>query len=135
MKVLVDTSVWSIALRRSGTVRNSRIIKEHFQSLIEDGRVAIIGPIRQEILSGIKLESQFESLRERLEAFRDLSLATEDYILAAKFFNTCRAKGVQGSHIDFLICATASRNDLPLFTTDKDFSLYARHLDFPLYKL
>lgn len=134
MKIIVDTSVWSIALRHSVLSKGYKRVKKEFQALIDEGRVAIIGPVRQEILSGIRSESHFELLKERLDAFRDLPLMTEDYILAAKYFNICRGKGIQGSHIDFLICAVSSRNDLPLFTTDKDFSLFAKHLDFPLYK-
>lgn len=133
MKVLVDTSVWSIALRHSVSVEGSEKIKEELYALIDDFRVAMIGPIRQELLSGIKLKSQFNLLKEYLEPFRDLNLETEDYILAAKYFNQCRSEGIQGSHIDFLICAAASRRKFPLFTTDKDFLYYNKHIDFLMF--
>jgi len=133
MKVLVDTSVWSIALRHSVPVTNSDIIKEQLFELIEDVRVAMIGPIRQELLSGVKSKTQFNLLNKRLEPFRDTPMESSDFILAAEFFNRCRSKGVQGSHTDFLICAVSARRKFPLFTTDKDFLLYKKHLDFPLF--
>lgn len=133
MKVLVDTSVWSIALRHRISSKDSEQIKAQLVALVEDGRVAIIGPIRQELLSGIKSSKQFDLLKKRLEPFRDIPIETEDYEQAAAFFNRCRAKGIQGSHIDFLICAVSSRRELPLFTTDKDFNEYSKHIDLKLF--
>lgn len=133
MKILIDTSVWSIALRHSIEMDGSKEIREQLYVLIDDSRVAMIGPIRQELLSGIKSESQFNHLKKHLEPFRDTDLETEDYILAAKFFNHCRSAGIQGSHIDFLICAVSSRRKFPLFTTDKDFLNYKEQIDYPLF--
>ncbi|TVR42382.1 MAG: hypothetical protein EA402_11765 [Planctomycetota bacterium] len=49
-------------------------------------------------------------------------------------FNTCRAKGIQGSHIDFLICSAAIGNGWSIFTDDPDFTLYSRHLEIRLEK-
>ncbi len=133
MNVLVDTSIWSVALRHSVAIEGAGEIKQQLYSLIEDSRVAMIGPVRQELLSGVKSSSQFNLLKKRLEPFRDLILETEDYILAAKFFNRCRSNGIQGSHIDFLICAVSSGRKLPLYTVDKDFKQYRKHLDLVLY--
>jgi len=96
--------------------------------------VAIIGPIRQELLSGIRKESQFSRLENHLSAFPDIDLTNEDYVTAAKFFNLCRARGVQGSNTDFLICAVAVRNELTVFTTDKDFPLFTKYLPIILHK-
>ncbi len=132
MRVLVDTSVWSLALRRrldgpDKSVRNA------LANLVEEGRVAIIGSVRQELLSGIKEAAQFEQLRDHLRAFPDLEIATEDYEGAASFFNRCRAKGVQGSNTDFLICAVAARHDLEIFTMDEDFRHFARVLPIRLF--
>jgi len=132
MKVLVDTSVWSLALRRGGD-STAKPVRE-LQSLIADNRVQMIGPIRQEILSGIREETQFKELKTRLSAFPDLQINAEDYVTAARFFNMCRAKRIQGSNIDFLICAVAVRHRLAIFTTDKDFALYARHLPITLHR-
>ena len=121
MKVIVDTSIWSLALRRDR--QNASAPVQELQHLIQDHRVQMIGPIRQEILSGIRHESQFKKLKKHLESFPDLPILTEDYVNAAEFFNLCRSKGIQGSNTDFLICAIAIRNKFSIFTTDKDLSL------------
>jgi predicted nucleic acid-binding protein len=132
MKVLVDTSVWSLALRRKRQRTPSEA--EELRNLISDRRVQIIGPIRQELLSGIRDEAQCDVLERHLAAFPDLPITTDDYITAAQFFNRCRAKGVQGSNTDFLICAVAVRNRFAIFTTDKDFQQFAKHLPVTLYR-
>ena len=130
MKVLVDTSVWSLALRRRSPAHPS---VDELRRLIVTGRAAIIGPIRQEVLSGIRDASAFERLRDRLGAFPDEPLTAEDYERAAEFFNTCRAKGLQGSNTDFLLCAVAVRHHMPLLTTDGDFLRYATVIPVALH--
>jgi len=133
VKVLVDTSVWSLALRRRKKRDND--IASRLAMLVEDGLVAIIGPIRQELLSGIRERAQFERLREHLRAFPDTPLTVDDYEQAAAFSNDCRVRGIQGSNTDFLICATAVRNDFPIFTMDDDFSRFAEVLPIALHPL
>ena len=127
MKVLVDTSVWSLVLRRRVPSREDALAAE-LERLIVTYRVVMIGPIRQELLSGIRTHEQYEGLREKLRAFPDLRLQSEDYELAAQFFNQCRGRGVQGSNTDFLICAAAVRRDSAVFSTDRDFEAYERVL-------
>jgi len=95
--------------------------------------VVIVGPIRQELLSGVREAKQFATLREHLRAFPDLALETEDFEQAAEFYNKCRTKGIQGSTIDFLICAVAVRRELSIFITDADFPRYARVLALQLH--
>src|ERR1700686_3081384 len=97
MKVLVDTTIWSLALRRAGRPENASTTSE-LASLVADGRIAIIGPIRQELLSGIKDRAQFDRVREQLRAFSDIEIGVQDYEEAAGFYNQCRATGIQGSN-------------------------------------
>lgn len=132
MKVLVDTSVWSLALRRSQPVED--MVTAGLIELIREVRAQLIGPVRQELLSGIKNPAQFQKLRHHLQPFPDLDITTRDYESAAEFFNICRSKGIQGSNTDFLICATAARYNIPIFTTDEDFILYQQHLPIRLYQ-
>ena len=132
MKVIVDTSVWSLALRRD--IDDSPSPIQELRHLIHDHRAQMMGLIRQEILSGIRSKSQFKKLRQHLESFPDLPILTEDYVTAAQFFNHCRSKGIQGSNTDFLICAVAVRNKLAIYTTDKDFEMYSKHIQIVLYK-
>jgi predicted nucleic acid-binding protein len=132
MRVLVDTSVWSLALRRDKTVQSPDVLE--LRRLITAHLVEIIGPIRQEVLSGIRDTIQFDRLERYLAAFSDLSLHSDDYANAAKFFNLCRGKGIQGSNTDFLICAVAVRHDLAIFTTDLDFMHFAKSLPIILHE-
>jgi len=135
MKVLVDTSIWSLALRRAGEISGEdRVLVSELRELINEVRVAIIGPIRQELLSGISTKVQFDTLKEHLQAFEDLPISREDYNRAAEFFNTCRQSGIQGSQIDLLICSVAAGAGLPIFTSDQDFLLYVKLLPIILYK-
>ena len=128
--VLVDTCVWSLALRGKQP-RDSEITTQLIE-LINNGQALLIGPIRQELLSGYSVREQFVKLKNIPEAFPDVALMSDDFVQAAKFSNTCRSKGIQGSHIDFLICAVASRLDCEIYTTDKDFQHYKFHLPIKL---
>jgi hypothetical protein len=132
MKVIVDTCIWSYALRRNNKNQDTHV--QELQELINEVRVQIIGPIRQEILSGIKTKKQFQALKMHLQAFPDLPVETEDFELAADFSNTARKKGLQGSNTDFLICAVASKYKMSIFTTDNDFIYFEKHLPIKLHK-
>ena len=133
MKVLVDTSVWSAALRRSSAESRAEEARA-LRQLIVDHRAELIGPIRQELLSGLRDDAQFERLRTYLAAFPDVPLHESDYERAAAFFNTCRRVGVQGSSTDFLICAVAANRGWEIHSTDLDFERYAEHLPVRLYR-
>jgi len=137
MRVLVDTSVWSLAFRRksSDLSDSDKSVVRELSELIQESRVVMIGPIRQEILSGISSNKHFEKLRNKLRAFIDFPLNPVDYERASEFFNICRKKGVQVSHIDFLICAVAFNNELSIFTVDKDFKRFSQSLDIELHKV
>jgi predicted nucleic acid-binding protein len=132
MKIIVDTSIWSLALRRKKKQSFSEV--KILESLIDNQRICMLGPIRQEILSGIRDNKQFVQLKDILSAFDDFSITTKDYEKAAEFFNLCRSKGIQGSNTDYLICAVSSNNRFPIFTSDKDFEIYSKHLLITLMK-
>jgi len=135
MKVLVDTSIWSLALRKSVKNDAETGIVELLAELIRDTNVVIIGPIRQEILSGISQKSKFDELKSKLSIFKDHALTSDDFVLAAEYFNSCRANGIQGSHIDFLICAFSVNNNYPILTLDKDFQNYKKHIPIKTMKI
>jgi len=129
MKVLVDTSVWSLVLRRKEQSETAKKLTD----LILSALVVMIGPVRQELLSGISNKDIFDMLKAKLEAFDDYPVTTQEYVTAAQFNNTCRKHGIQGSHTDFLICAVAHNNNLHIFTSDKDFDNYAKYLPIRLF--
>jgi len=135
--VLVDTTIWSLALRRRAHQLSpeERKLVEEWADLVTSGRAVLTGPVRQEVLSGIRSNEVFEALHEKLSSFRYLENLAGDYVHAARFFNLCRSHGVTGSPIDMLICAMAYRYRVPIFTTDPDFSGYAKHLPIRLHEL
>jgi predicted nucleic acid-binding protein len=132
VNVVVDTSVWSLALRRKAAPATA--LSHELAQLVNEGRVVMLGAIRQEILSGIRSQPQFKRLAEHLRAFPDSPLVEADYEGAASFFNRCRAEGIQGSNTDFLICSAAIRRKCAVFTTDKDFALFATLLPIRLHE-
>jgi len=135
MKALVDTSVWSLALRRRREVLNAaeKSVVAELTVLIQEGRAGIIGLIRQELLSGLKSSEQYEKLRTHLRSFPDETLDTLDHEDAAKAGNACRTKGIAVSVVDALLCAVAIRRDWTIFTTDPDFRRYTKVLPIKLH--
>ncbi len=128
MKYLLDTSVWSLAFRRSVPVNNK--VFALLSELIDSKRVVLCGPVRQELLSGIKQHEKFKLLRLQLRAFEDITPSTEDYELAAEYFNTCRAQGIQGSNTDFLLCAISANHNFTLLSSDRDFLHFGKYIKF-----
>lgn len=135
MNTLVDTSIWSLALRRKTRNLSSpeKILVTELVELVKEGRARILGVIRQELLSGIKTPDQYEKLRSTLRSFPDEVLETSDYEFAAKSSNACRAKGIAVSVVDAMICAISATRDWPIFTTDPDFKNYAGVLGIKLH--
>lgn len=129
VKVLIDTSIWSDVLRRDYESPHEETVFD----FVNTARVVMIGAIRQELLSGIRDERSYDKLKQYLKSFDDIDLVSEDYEIAADFYNKCRRKGIQGSHVDFLICAVAHRRDYIIFTRDKDFKQYQKHLAIELF--
>lgn len=130
MKVMIDTCVWSAVLRRR---KPDPDMTARVADLISDGRAVLIGPILQELLSGVRDANQFASLKKHLAPFEDVHLERRHFENAAEFANTCRSHGIQGSTIDFLICAVAHLEGFQILTTDADFERFARHLPITLH--
>ena len=129
--VLVDTCIWSLALR--GKSPRDILVSEELTKLIYAEKAKIIGPIRQEVLSGYSDIKQYNKLKDKLMYFPNALITDEDYLSAARFSNLCRQKGIQGSHIDFLICAVANRLEMNVFTYDKDFEFYSQLIPITLH--
>jgi predicted nucleic acid-binding protein len=135
MMVVVDTPVWSLALRRkaSDLIASERQLVQMLQQLVDEGRVQLLGSVRQELLSGLREEAQFRRLQNYLRDFPDIALAVEDYEEAARASNQCRQAGIASSPVDMLICAVAQRRSWQIFSTDRDFAHYSRVLSIPFF--
>jgi len=126
VKVLVDTDVWSEALRKKKGGESNFSLE--LVDLIQEGRLEIIGPIKMEVLSGIREAETFDAFSEKLSAFSDRSMDSSIYVVAARFYNLCRRKGIQGSNTDFQICACSVQWNIPILSKDKDYELYKKHI-------
>ena len=126
MTLFVDTSVWSLALRRDRPPQTPQIAA--LGAAIEAGEMIVTtGLVLQELLQG------FEGARNRrqlLDRFADLPFLEperEDYVEAADLKSRCRRAGVQIGTIDALLAQLCLRHDLAMLTADKDFAAIARH--------
>lgn len=122
MKRIVDTCVWSLWLRRRASAQLNaaeQTLLSEFREAVEEGRAVIVGPIRQETLSGIRDAARSKKVLELLDPFRDEEIAPGDYIEAARLYNLCRDHGIECGPVDILICAVASRNRWSILTNDK----------------
>ena len=129
MNIVVDTSVWSLVLRR----RRDRVTGpwvDAFTTHVKAGdEIFITGVILQELLDGVRSTRDFDRLLAVMDPFPLLPTDRHTYVLAAQTSNTCRRKGVQAGSIDFLIAAACIQNGCPLLTADKDFGHIARHTE------
>jgi hypothetical protein len=126
--VLVDTPVWSLSLRRRAVdlSAHERRLTQTLYRLVKEGQVQLLGSTRQEVLSGIREESQFRRIRNHLGDFPNSTVDERDYEEAARISNMCRRAGVTGSSVDMLMCSVSLRHDWEIFTTDRDFLQYTR---------
>ena len=127
---LVDTNIWSAFFRRKND--EDATLKKIMFELVESGSIKIIGPIRQEILSGIRSKEKFELLRQAIECFEDTIISTRDYENAARFRNSCSAAGIAASSIDCIIVSIATSRGWRIFTRDRDFLRYKEITHFEL---
>lgn len=123
--MIVDTPVWSAALRRGDP---DPALVSALKALIEAEQAILLGCVLQEILSGIRVASLSRRLESKLSLVGMTPTVLEDYTLAAVYSNQCRSKGIQGSNTDFLVCAVATRLKVSVWTHDKDFERYAEAL-------
>jgi predicted nucleic acid-binding protein len=121
VKLLVDTSVWSLALRRKNTADLSpheQKLKSELVQAIQDGRVAMLGLLRQELLSGIKEKAQFDKVKAALDPYLDEPINPADYEYASRVYNECRNQGIEAGTVDILICAVAVRRGWEVLSGD-----------------
>lgn len=120
MSLFVDTSVWSLALRRDHP-QNSKEVKLLHKALSEGVTVFTTGLVLQELLQGFLGAKASSQIIERFAALPFIIPDRVDYIQAAEIRNRCRRKGIQTGTIDALLAQLCLRHELELLTTDHDF--------------
>ena len=126
MTLLVDTSVWSLALRRDAA-GNEPEVQVLMDALDGSEIVVTTGLVLQELLQGFNGPKAGAAIVERFSALALVEPGREDYIAAAEVRITCRRAGVQIGTVDALIAQLCIASDLTLLTTDLDFSHAAKH--------
>lgn len=128
MMVLVDTPVWSLALRRrpADLAPHEGRLTAILTQLVREGRAQLLGSTRQEVLSGIREQTTFRRIREALRAFEDVAVTTNDFEEAARISNDCRSSGIASTPVDMLLCAVSLAHDWQILSTDLDFLHYAK---------
>lgn len=125
MRVLVDTSVWSLALRRGGPADHPAVVL--LLGLLESGDdLFLTGLVLQEILQAFRSETVASQVAEYLEPFPLLPIEPDTCLAAARLYRRCREKGVGASTIDCHIAASAMASNCQLLTADRDFERMAR---------
>jgi predicted nucleic acid-binding protein len=121
MTLLVDTSVWSLALRRDQPVVVPQVTALR-RALEAEDIVVTTGFVLQELLQGFAGPRAREDIIEHFAALPMVTPNREDHIAAAELRNTCRRAGIQMGTIDALLAQLCIHHGLTLLTTDKDFS-------------
>lgn len=120
MSLLVDTSVWSLALRRDAPPSLPEVT-ELGRALEAGEDVYVTGLILQELLQGFTKPKAHRQIIEHFKALPLLVPDREDHIQAAELRNQCRRKGIQTGTIDALLAQLCIRHGLTMLTTDHDF--------------
>lgn len=126
--VLVDTSVWIEFFKDK-----PKFVKKLTNLIKEENQVCFCGIVLQEVLQGIKDKKNYNLAKNILLKFPFLGTNKKTYLLAAEIYRDLRKRGVTVPSIDTTIAAIALENNLPIFTTDKHFSLIAKHTKLILY--
>jgi hypothetical protein len=132
VSLFVDTSVWSLALRRD-VQQSAPEVSTLRDALLGADQVFTTGLVLQELLQGFAGPKARDQLVERFAALAFLVPDREDHIEAAEIRNSCRRRGVQVGTIDALLIQLSRRHDLVLLSTDKDFQSAAKHIEFRLW--
>jgi len=133
VNLFVDTSVWSLALRRDAPPGDQTVGR--LRDALSSGEgVFTTGLILQELLQGLRGSRDRAAIIERLEALPLLMPDRVDHIGAAEARNTCRQRGVQVGTVDALLAQLCVRHDLVMLTADRDFELMAPHTGLGLWR-
>jgi len=130
--LLVDTSVWSLALRRDGATGSKEVVALR-EALNGADAVVTTGLVLQELLQGFSGPKDKESVIERFGTLPLIQPDRQDHIAAAEVRNVCRRSGVQVGTIDALLIQLCGRFELTLLSTDKDFANAAPYVPFKLW--
>ena len=120
MTLFVDTSVWSLALRRD-TVPEGPEVRRLQDGLSGGETVHTTGVVLQELLQGFRGPRASGQIIEHFAALPLIVPTRSDHVDAAELHNECRSHGIQVGTIDTLLAQLCIRHDLVMLSTDRDF--------------
>jgi predicted nucleic acid-binding protein len=132
LSLFVDTTVWSLALRRDAP--GGPFVAELLRAIGDGDQIVITGLVLQEILQGVSGPRQRDQIIARLASLHSLQPELDDHLNAADLFNRCRRAGVRIESIDALYAQLCLRYDLTMLTVDRDFRHMARHCALKIWK-
>ncbi len=132
MSLLVDTSVWSLALCRDAALHVLEVVALP-NALLGTDQVFSTGLVLQELVQGFAGPKARESILERFTALAFIEPGRQDHVEAAEIRNSCRRNGVQIGTIDAPLIQISRKHDLQLLTTDNDFRSARLHIEFNLW--
>jgi predicted nucleic acid-binding protein len=124
LNLLVDTSVWSLALRRDSPAPDREVAV--LRRALQTGELVLTtGVVLQELLQGFTGPKAGDEIVLRFAALPFLVPERDDHIRAAEIHNTCRRRGITVGTIDALLAALCIRHDLTMLSADSDFGRIA----------
>ena len=131
--LMVDTSVWSLALRRDAVAGSQEV--DALKAALQSGTpVVTTGLVLQELLQGFSGPRDRREVIERFSALPLIAPDRQDHIAAAALRNHCRRAGIQVGTIDAVLAQLCIAHDLTMLTTDKDFQSIAKHTALRLWR-
>ncbi len=134
MSLFVDTSVWSLVLRRDAPTAVPEA-RELIRAIDAGEELLTTGLVLQELLQGFSGPRARTQLIERFSALPLLVPERRDHIDAAELRNNCRRRGLQIGTIDALLAQLCVRHDLIMLTADRDFAGIAEHSALRLWSM
>ena len=125
MSYLVDTSVWSLALRRDAPDSIPEVV-ELGRALEAGDEIFVTGLVLQELLQGFNKPKAYDQIIEYFESLPFIVPERGDYIQAANLRTRCRKQGIQVGTIDVLLAQLCIDREIEILTTDKDFLQIAK---------
>jgi len=119
LSVFVDTSVWSLALRRDAPPEMPEV--NELRRSLDAGSIYCTGLVLQELLQGFAMPKAHKQIISHFSALPLLVPDRDDHIQAAQLRNRCRQQGVQTGTIDALLAQLCVRYDLTMLSADTDF--------------
>jgi predicted nucleic acid-binding protein len=133
VSLFVDTSVWSLALRRDapGDVAEVQFL---IRAIDRGDALLTTGLVLQELLQGFSGPKARELILDHFAALPLVVPDRGDHVAAAELRNACRRSGLQIGTIDALLAQLCIRHDLTLLSMDRDFVAMAARSSLKVWR-